>query len=380
MRIDVELHGFPDHEDSVAVDEPDFATYTPDLDAVREKARHHEVDHLVVVGNGGSITTCRAFCGAFDTDAEVHHVTTMDPDRLARVAELPQHETLVMPISRSGTTTGVLEAFLHLRDHGFPGFTVTGGGALGAIAEREGMDRLDHPPLGGRFSGTAETGLAPAAFAGIDIEGIRTGAERAYDALAPGDANDAARLAAALHTAEQDGSDQVFAGIYPSRLWAFRDLLVQLFHETVCKEGAGGTVFTGDGPEFQHHTNQRLFGGPADVVPVFVRAERHGGGTVRVPDDLADIDLRGRQLGDLEGEDLEDALHAEERGVREALEDAGRPHAVVTLPEITPGPVGELAAFLQYTAVYAAALRGVDPFSEPDVAASKAAGFAARFR
>lgn len=379
MRIDVDLHGI-EPAGTVEGEETEFARHEPDLARVREKAEAHELESLVVVGNGGSVTSFRALAAALPTEVDTEIVDTMDPARLRDVAERhPQDGTVVMPVSKSGSTVGVLEAFLYLRDRGFPGFAVTSDndGALREIVRREGLDWLEHPPLGGRFSGASETGLVPAAFAGMDVTGIREGAERAHAALRDGGA--AADLARGLYAAEKDGFDAVFAGFYAWRLRGFRELLVQLMHETVCKAGEGQTVLAAEGPEFQHHTNQRIFGGRQDLFPLFVTVQDRGDGTVDVPGELADVEVRGRELGDLDGEDLDRALSAEEDGVRRALEEAGRPYAAVELPEVTPETVGELLALFQYAAVYSARLRGVDPFTQPDVERAKELGFAERF-
>lgn len=379
MGLSVEVHnmGVPEVPE---FDEPRSAAYAPDLDRIQEKADAHTIEHLVVVGNGGSVTSFRAYRDAFqdDLDVDADIVTTMDPDRMHAVAERSDPaSTLVIPISKSGETAGVLEATLFLRDHGLPLFPVTSddGGALRELVRREGLDWLAHPPLGGRFSGTAETALAPAAFMGADIGGIRAGAERRY-----ADPGPAGTLAAALHAAEQDGYTEVFTGIYSSLLAGTLPLWIQLMHETVCKGGAGQAVYGDEGPEFQHHTNQRLFGGRENVFPVFVDVAERSAATLAVPDDLSDVALRERTLGDLDGQDLAASLAAEQHGVMEALDDADRPYAVVTVPEVAPGPVGGLVAFMQQAAVASAELRGVDPYGQPDVERSKAAGFRERFR
>ncbi len=376
MTLQVDAHNLDVPETETDIDEPAFATYTPDMDLVRDTVAAHEAEHVIVVGNGGSVTSFRAYSAAL-AGRDVDIVTTMDPDRLHAVAErYPQEETVVMPISKSGTTTGVLEATLFLRDRGFPLLPVTSDndGALRELVRRDDLEWVEHPPLGGRFSGTAETALAPAAMAGIDIGGIRTGARRGYSEPGP-----ARSLAAALHAAEQDGYDEVFTGVYASRLAGVLPLWVQLMHETVCKQGEGQTVYGDVGPEFQHHTNQRIFGGRDDVLPLLVRVAEHRKADLSIPGDMRDVPLRERTLGDLDGESLGAALDAEMRGVTGALDAADRPYVTVTVPRVAAATMGELVAFMQRVAVESAVLRGVDPYTQPDVEHSKDIGFAARF-
>ncbi|MFB6076811.1 MAG: hypothetical protein ABEK12_01625 [Candidatus Nanohaloarchaea archaeon] len=379
MDLDLSLSRM-DADADIGGETPPFARYVPDLDRVEEVAAHHEVGNLVVIGNGGSVTSFRAITAALDAEVSVETVTTMDPDRLDGIASrYDPADTLLMPVSKSGSTVGVIEAFLDLRDHGFPAVAVTSdnNSALRRIVARTEMDWIEHPDIGGRFAGAVETALAPAAVAGIDVRAVRQGAEQAYRVLQDA-GNPAAGLAAALYDAEQDGYDTAFVGLYPARLHGFGELVVQLLHETVCKEGEGQTVMAAAGPEFQHHTNQRIFGGKQDIAPVIVRAE-HDGRELAVPDGLADVDLRGRDLSDWDGMDLARALDAEAQGVVDALTEQDRPHAIIDLPAVNAETVGELIAFWQYVAVYSARLRGVDPFTQPDVERSKELGFSHRF-
>ena len=65
---------------------PRFAEYSPDLEEIKEKASEKEFENLIVIGNGGSITSFRAYLYAFlpEIDKDVRLVTTMDPDYLDR--------------------------------------------------------------------------------------------------------------------------------------------------------------------------------------------------------------------------------------------------------------------------------------------------------
>jgi glucose-6-phosphate isomerase len=66
--------------------------------------------------------------------------------------------------------------------------------------------------------------------------------------------------------------------------------------------------------------------------------------------------------------------------VKDALSEEEMPNITMTLTELNYRAAGELLAFLQYLAVYSAELRGVDPYSQPDVENSKKIGFEERFR
>lgn len=365
------------------IENPPFSQIKPDIEEIKASAEEVDCENLVVIGNGGSITSFRALYYSFidEVDIDVHLVTTQEPDYLKRVSAATDPEnTVVMPISKSGNTTSVLESLLYFIKRNYPVFAVTSdnNGALKNIVERKGYDWIEHKNVGGRFSGLTETALMPAAICGIDIEEVRAGGEEIYQKF-NNSPNAAWKLAEAFHSAEKEGFDQILTPFYTTRLFGFYPLTVQLMHETVCKEGEGQSVFGDLGPEYQHHTNQRLFGGEEDIMPFFIRSKAHEKERLDVPEDLSDVDLRGRDLGDLDGESYGFAVDSEFRGVELALEEEERPYSVLSINSVGYRSVGRLMAFLQYLAVYSAEIREVDPYSQPDVEKSKKMGFKRRF-
>ncbi|MFB6180301.1 MAG: hypothetical protein ABEJ93_00325 [Candidatus Nanohalobium sp.] len=384
MSFRVETENIEPADLDIEEEEPFFARYSPDIKEIKEKASEKDFENLVVIGNGGSITSFRAFLYSFfpEIDKDVRLVTTMDPDYLNRLSrELDKEETLVVPISKSGQTVGVIESLLYFMEKGYEVFPVTSdnNGALRQIISEEGLDWVEHPDVGGRFSGATETGLVPAALAGMDIEEIRAGAEEMYEELKPGKVNAAKELAAKLYRAEERGFEEILTPFYSTRMFGFYPLMVQLMHETVCKNGEGQTVYGDIGPEYQHHTNQRMFGGRENVFPVFFRAETHEHVNIKVPEGLEDVEIRGKPLKQLERNTYSEALKSEYRGVRDALDEEDRPHATVALEELSYRSAGKLLAFMQYLAVYSAWFRRVNPFNQPNVEKSKQIGFEERF-
>lgn len=359
---------------------PGYTDYEPDIKRIKSLKEDYSFDSLVVIGNGGSITSFRAYYYAFidEVDVDVHIVTTMDPDYLERISNsTDSDETLVMPISKSGQTVGVIESLLFFleKDYDFLPVTSDNDGALRQIVDARDNEFVEHPDIGGRFTGAVETALTPAYFAGIEIEPIRKGAEKIYSN--PGDAY---RLAHALYELEEDGFDQVLTPFYSTRLFGYYPLLVQLMHETVCKNGEGQTFYGDLAPEYQHHTNQRLFGGEKNVVPLFFNLGNHKHDEIRVPDDLKKIDVRDRKLEELGGRTFESALNSEYEGVRQALEQHDMPYINLEIDSLGLEEAGALTAFLQLAAVEAARLRDVNPFNQPDVETSKKLGLQNRFR
>lgn len=366
--------------------EPDFVTVEPDIERIERKASENDdYDNLIVIGNGGSVTSFRAYLYAFmpETDLNVRIVTTPEPDYLNKISkEMRAENTLVMPISKSGETITVIESLLYFlkRDYDVFGVTSDNNGALKQILETRDFDWIEHPDVGGRFSGATETALVPAAFAGIDIKEIREGAEDMYEKLSPrNNYNPALNVASAFYDAEQRGYRELFTGFYSTRLFGFKPLFVQLMHETVCKQNSGQTVYGDLGPEFQHHTNQRIFGGKKDVLPVFFRTDTNEREHLEVEEQLQDVEIRGRALSDLDDMEMKQSVKSEYRGVKEALDEEEIPNITFNLTDLSHRAAGETIAFMQYLAVYSAWLRDVNPFNQPDVEKSKEIGFRERF-
>ena len=384
MTFRLEIEGLGETNEDIDQKLPDFTEIEPDIDTINEIADDYDYENIVIIGNGGSVTSFRALLYTFipEVDKNVRVITTMEPDFLHRVSrEFNKEETLVVPISKSGSTVGVIEALFYFLNKDYDVLPVTSdnNGALRKIIEREGLDYVEHREVGGRFSGMTETALLPAKLIGLDVEEIRKGAESMYESLEQEEENSAYRLASALKSSQEAGYTEILTAIYSTRLFGFKPLFVQIMHETACKRGEGMTVLGDLGPEYQHHTNQRLFGGKNDMIPFFIRSEANEARKISVPENLSDIDLRGRKLGELDEVDLSESLKSEYRGVKEALEEEDMPHVTLTLTELSYGAAGEMVAFMQILAVYFARFQGVDPFTQPDVEKSKNKGFGARF-
>jgi len=360
---------------------PYFSVHDPDIDELQ--ALDKEFQNLVLIGNGGSVTSFRALNYAFrdQHDKNVEIITTMEPGYLRHVERsIEKENTLVMPVSKSGSTTGVVESTLYFLNRGYEimPLTTDHNSALNNIAERRGLETIEHPDIGGRFTGLSETALAPASLLGLDVKEIFKGGREMHRKLDLGKPNKASKLAEDLFEAEKQGYDKVLTPFYSTRLFGFYPLVVQLMHESVCKKGKGQTFFGDLGPEYQHHTNQRIFGGKQDILPMFIES-KHEHAEIEVPEELQDVELRGRELGDLDGKTYEASLEAESRGVKQALVESQRPKIELRLEELSYDSVGGFLAFLQYLAVYSSWLRDVDPFNQPDVEQSKKKGFEMRF-
>ncbi|MBW2965430.1 hypothetical protein KY363_08285, partial [Candidatus Woesearchaeota archaeon] len=303
---------------------PDFEKYTEDIKALEQvMSKYTKYDNLIVIGNGGSNTSFKAFHTALvpmDDKKRMFILTTMEPDLINSLYKVfPKRTTLVMPISKSGTTIGLLESMFAFNGYRMLPVTSPDEGALSVIAKKEGFDMIPHPKIGGRYSGVTASGYAPALFFGIDVQGIDNGAKSMYKQCAPTvpiEKNPALQLAAALYILDQKGYTEIFCPIYSSRLLGFQTLITQLIHESCCKNGRGQTVLCAEAPESQHHTNQRFFGGKKNIVGVFltVSSQDDMQSKVVVPDSVKKISVREGKVGDINGVPYAKSLSFEFQG------------------------------------------------------------------
>ncbi|MGM5488934.1 MAG: hypothetical protein ACQESG_08395 [Nanobdellota archaeon] len=357
---------------------PSFVSYKPPFPAINRKAfRYRPYTNVIIIGYGGSNTSFYAMYKAlYHGNKNVEILNTIDPDELNRVKQrCRRDDTIVIAISKSGNTAGVLQT-LFFFDH-YPMFIITSEneGALMNIIRRRGLDYIEHPDIGGRFSARTPTGFFPASILNLDIEGIDYGLRSIYSQCnekVPVQSNPALHLALSCYNLEQQGYSELYFPMYSPAFAGFGPLITQLIHESVSKEGQGQTVITAEAPDAQHHTNQRLFGGPQNMVAIFIRVENYERDMrVLVPPDLAIVDYKDQRLSVLEGLPYGMSMGYELMGSYQNAVKMGIPSALISLERIDVLNVGELIGFFQYFAVYSAYLRGVDPFNQPHVEESK---------
>lgn len=362
------------------LERPAFVIDKPPIQLMKKIAKKYsKYKNIVVIGNGGSITSSFAFYTALGSKKKLYVVSTMEPDFLLKIKnECKKTDTLVIPISKSGNTVGVIEAIMAFIDYKMLIVTSPGKGAIYQIAQKLKIETIDHPEVGGRFSGRTTCGLLPGAILGLDINEINKGAISMYNKCQKG--SDALKISNILFELDKKGYNEVFMPIYSTKLEGFSTLIVQLIHESSGKKGKGQTFLGALAPESQHHTNQRFFGGKKNMVGMFIRVKKQNDSKskTKIPKTLLDIKLRDGKLKHLNNIPLEKSLEFEFLGTKKDADKNKIPNIVLTLDKITPKSIGEFLGLWQYIAVYSSALRRVNPFDQPQVENSKAISFELR--
>jgi glucose-6-phosphate isomerase len=226
---------------------------------------------------------------------------------------------------------------------------------------------LDHDPgVGGRFSVLSNVGLLPAAVCGLDIGAIRSGAAAALapvlDNKKPQDVP--AAVGAALSIAIAKPITVMMA--YADRLDRFTKWFVQLWAESLGKDGKGTTPIAALGPVDQHSQLQLYIAGPRDKLFTVVTVGSAGRGP-RIDAALAG---RAHEPG-LGGKTIGDLVAAQGRATAETLAKNGCPVRTIHLDKLDEAALGELLMHFMLETIIAAHLLGVDPFDQPAVEEGK---------
>ena len=153
---------------------------------------------------------------------------------------------------------------------------------------------------------------------------------------------------------------------YSDRLSRFAAWYVQLWGESLGKDGEGTTPVAALGPVDQHSQLQLYLDGAPQHFITIIREDCAGRGP-RVSADLAKLAgadyLAGHTAGDL--------VAAQQRAIPEALIAAGRPVRTIDLGTLDERALGALMMHFMLETILSAHLLGVDPFDQPAVESGK---------
>jgi glucose-6-phosphate isomerase len=369
---------------------PDFAKYNPHLDEIKRVTKKYlHYKNIIVVGNGGAINFFRGFYHALargKTTKQIEILNTVEPDYINELkAKYSPSNTLIVIISKSGTNPTAMEILFAFKEYLKLAVCTEGDNALFKIVQKEKWDYTTYPTyqelshLEDRHTGFMASGLTPAALVGVDIIELCEGARIMYDKCAPNvpiENNPALSLAATLYALDQKGFTEIFCPVYSTKLYGFLPGIIQMLHETACKDGKGQTIFGDLAPESQHHTNQRFFGGRKNILGLFIHAgQEDSESKVSIPADLFKLEIRGGNLKYFDGVPYSKLLEFEFQGTLNDAIDKNIPIITLEMEEISPKSVGMFLALFQYVSVYLAHLNGVNPLGQPQVERGKDISF-----
>lgn len=346
------------------------------------------IDVLVVVGIGGSGLGSQAVYQAlFHTlkhGSRVVFADTIDPLCIVQAQQVIEStlqadkRVVVVLISKSGNTLETIvygELILswfkqqpRLYENNV--IVISGDNSpLATWAQRVGCACVAIPRvIEGRFSVFSAVGLVPLALAGVDIEQLCAGAQKAMHDLAQGDmvGHDAVRSACAIF-------EQYTAGNYLLDFFTFASPLAGLgaWYRQLIGEGLGKTYTVGHSPALVplvsrgscdlHSMVQLYLGGRMPSYTQFVTINRW---PVDATVPLHTV-LPGAER--YAGKTISQLMHVLFESTRRAYQKQNKPYAHLALQELTPASVGYFLQMHMLQTILLARLFGVNAFDQPHV-------------
>jgi len=302
---------------------------------------------------------------------------------LDRILSLP--ETMFVVISKSGTTTETMAAFMHFYRrvqeaglepaHHFTAVTDPEQGILLEIAREQGFPVFFVPPgVGGRWSVLSDAGLMIGELAGLNTHELLQGA-RQMDQVCQREnilENPGYLYAVLCHLFYRKSDiNEVVLMPYCDALKSLALWYVQLLAESLGKERdrkgrrvhEGRTPIAALGTTDMHAQTQQHREGRRNKLLTTIAIRDFGQKEIHLP---AEGDLADR-LSFVAGHSFSHILDAARRANEDALAADGRPSCCVSLPCLSEFTLGQLLYFFEIATAFEGELLNVNAFNQPGV-------------
>jgi glucose-6-phosphate isomerase len=314
-----------------------------------------------------------------------HFMENPDPiEWKTTLSRLNPATTLVCSVTKSGTTFETMAQTLlalewlgkeRWKSH-VVAITDPSKGDLKTFATQNGIQTLHiAPSMGGRFSVFTPVGLFAAALAGLNVTEFVGGAKQVRDFIekAPLEKNPLFILGSELLRLYPKRPIHVCMP-YSTRLKQIGAWFVQLWGESLGKDGKGFTPLAAVGATDQHSILQLLRDGPDDKVTLFLTVDRVDD-EVKIPKlSQLGVPLTQPAYGAfklLEGHTLQDLLMTEYRATALVLTKQGRPNVTWQLDRLDERGLGALYFAFSVLTAFTGTLWGINPFDQPGVEEGK---------
>ncbi len=375
---------------------------TDDVAELKKLVESIDVDYtdVVILGTGGSSLGAQTLaqlsdwrvtgCHDFREAARLHFFDNLDPFSLEKaLSNLSLDKTIVVSVSKSGGTgetlmqTSLLLAAFEKASLGdaikkqFIGISeprVDGkANGLRDLLEPFECAFFDHDPLvGGRYSVLSNVGCLPALFAGLDPNELRKGAGEVLDSLFACKDEDLlshpaimGAVASQAFQAARGMNISVMMG-YGDRFDRLIHWYVQLWGESIGKNGVGTTPLPYLGPVDQHSQLQLYLGGPRDKLVTLLSQSTKGLGPIVDPKFAKQAglpDFADRSVGCL--------VDAQARATADTLARNGIPVRHIHVEKLDMESSGSLLMTFMLETILAGFMMGIDPFDQPAVEEGK---------
>ncbi len=346
-------------------------------------------EHMLVLGIGGSALGARAIQKAFapEQDGPCHKGPWLwIADNVCAATfeswldKLPPQKTIVVCISKSGGTIETLAQYFLVREWLQKNLPQSWAEHMVLITDKEkgflreevnanNLLSLEVPDfLGGRYSALSAVGMVPAAFLGINWQGLLNGAAEVakplVDAPQSLESHPAYSLAKWCFGLEQNNYTQLILFSYIPKWATLGPWFAQLWAESLGKSGKGTMPIAATGVTDQHSIQQMFLDGPRDKGCIFLSAKELVKGRVFPKDLPANWQwLCGKPFGAL--------LDAEGLGTRMALTSTNTPLVHIQMAKTKEEAAGALMLLLEACTIFTGWLMDINPVDQPAVELGK---------
>ena len=357
-----------------------------ELQRIKKDAQYvrENFDILVVCGIGGSYLGARSALEALnglksDDKLEIIFMgQTFSPNYVAQVMNyLKGKNFAINVISKSGTTTETSISFRLLKEllesqigkekarKAIFATTDREKGALKTLCNNEGYATYVLPgDIGGRYSVFTAVGTFPLACAGIDVEAMIKGAQKAREEIQslPLKDNKCYQYAVMRDYMYRHNKPVEMYVTYEPQMSQISEWLKQLFGESEGKEHKGlypgSATFSTD----LHSLGQYIQDGTPLLFETIINIKEPKQDIV-IPHDNDDLD----GLNYLEGKNLAFVNQKAFEGTLQAHEDGGVPCNVIYLDKLDEFNLGYLFYFFMRACAMSAYMLDINPFNQPGV-------------
>lgn len=369
-----------------AVTQDELSQFAASQQLAKELLAQDRFTDVLFLGIGGSalgpVCLLQSLEHRRKTSLKFHFAENPDPiDWKLTLQQLSPASTLVCAVTKSGGTFETIAQLLIALDwlgrdrwsSHLVAITDPKNGDLRQFARDHGLRTLEiAPSIGGRFSVFSPVGLFASEMAGLDTAAFLKGASQVFDYCEkqPLERNALAILAQEL-VRRADTHPIHVCMPYSTRLRSVGDWFVQLWGESLGKDGKGFTPVAAVGATDQHSILQLLRDGPNDKITWFVgigEVEDEG----RIP--TAPVSpSRGRyaSFALLEGHTLQGLLATEMQATSLVLSRSQRPQVSFQLDTLDERAVGALLFSWSVLTALTGAIWAINPFDQPGVEEGK---------
>jgi len=307
-----------------------------------------------------------------------------NPDALdwcGTLKRLNPNTTLVAVVTKSGTTFETMALFLlamewlgaERRKTHIVAITDPQKGDLKKFAEQHSIPTLHiHPSMGGRYSIFTPVGLFALALCGLSAMEFISGAKQVRDFIekTPHEKNPLFILSDLL--LRHAGKRNIHVCMpYSTRLKSMGSWYVQLWAESLGKEGKGFTPLAAVGATDQHSLLQLLRDGTDDKVTHFLTIDQvvEECKIPRAPTQAGQPVLPAFKI--LEGHTLHKLLSVEYQATSRVLTKQGRPNVTWSLDRLDEKTMGALYFALSTLTAFTGTLMCINAFDQPGVEEGK---------